>query len=159
MTGLERLRLLLATGMGLGYAPVAPGTVASLAGLPVVWALWRLGGPWAVMAGAVVAFAGGMWASAVARTHFRQRDPGPVVVDEIAGQMVALLFLTPTVATLIWGWLLFRLFDIWKPYPIHRLESLPGASGIMADDLLAGVYANLVLQLVQRGLVGWWGNA
>ena len=159
MTRPERLRLALATGLGLGYSPVAPGTVGSLAGLALVWPLWWIGGPWAVVAGAAGIVALGGWASGVARTHFRRPDPGHVVIDEIAGQMVALLFVVPTLATLVGGWLLFRLFDIWKPYPIRRLERLPGASGIMADDLLAGVFANFVLQVVQRLFESWWGNA
>ena len=67
--------------------------------------------------------------------------------------------IAPSVTTLISGFLLFRLFDIWKPYPAWRVEKLPGASGIMTDDLVAGVYANIVQQAVTWGVAGWWGSA
>ena len=81
---------------------------------------------------------------------------GMFVVDEIAGQLVALMFIPLTGPTVIAAFLLFRLFDIWKPYPVRRLEELPGASGIMADDLLAGTYANLVLQALIRIFPHGW---
>ncbi|PYV12225.1 MAG: hypothetical protein DMG07_17560 [Acidobacteria bacterium] len=78
------------------------------------------------------------------------KDPSVVVADEVAGQLLAFLFVPIGLVNLVLGTLLFRLFDIWKPFPIRRLERLPGGVGIMADDLLAGIYANLVLQLVTR---------
>lgn len=152
------MRVLIATGLGLGRAPIAPGTVGSLAGLLVVAVLWRLGGAWTVAAGAVFVTALGMWAASGAEARFGQRDPGAVVIDEIAGQMVSLLFLAPDVTTLVIGFVLFRVFDIWKPFPVRRAEKLPGASGIMVDDLLAGAYANLVQQALRLGFPEWWGN-
>ena len=151
----ERLRAALATALGLGYAPVAPGTFGSLGGLLLVWAAWRVGGPWLVPLVAIGVLALGLWAAGVSGPRFSGGDPGAVVIDEVAGQMVALLFLVPSPGLLIAGFLLFRLFDIWKPYPIRRLEKLPGASGIMADDLLAGAYANLTLHALRFGLAGW----
>ena len=150
----DRLRLLVATGLGLGYAPIAPGTIGSLAALPLVAVVWRAGGPWAVVVGAAIAIGIGMWACGVAEARFGRRDPGAVVIDEIAGQMVSLFFLTPTLPTLAIGFVLFRVFDIWKPFPIRQVERLPGASGIMADDLLAGVLANLVLHALRWGFPG-----
>lgn len=159
MARLEVLRLRVATGLGMGYAPVAPGTAGSLLGLALVWVLWRWGGHWTVLGGAVGVALLGWWSAGVAATRLGQPDPGPVVVDEIAGQMLSLLFLIPTSLTLISGFLMFRLFDIWKPFPIRRLERLPGASGIMADDLMAAVYANLLQRALIWGLPGWWGNA
>ncbi|MHC4429429.1 MAG: phosphatidylglycerophosphatase A family protein [Planctomycetota bacterium] len=152
----DRLRLLVATGLGLGYVPIAPGTVGSLAALPLVALVWGAGGPWAVVGGGAIAIAIGMWACGAAETRFGRRDPGAVVIDEIAGQMVSLFFLAPTPRTLVIGFVLFRAFDIWKPFPIRRVERLPGASGIMADDLLAGVLANLVLHALRWGFPGWW---
>ena len=153
------MRLLLATGLGLGYAPFAPGTVGSLAALPLVLVVWNAGGSWAVLVAAVLVTAVGLWASGAAETRFGVKDPGPVVIDEIAGQMVSLLFLAPTLPTLVAGFALFRLFDIWKPFPVRRAESLPGASGIMADDLVAGVFSNLLIQALRWGFPGWWGGA
>ena len=81
-----------------------------------------------------------------------------MVVDEIAGQMVSLLFLAPTATTLVVGFVLFRVFDVWKPFPVRRAERLPGASGIMVDDLLAGAYANMLPQALRWGFTEWWGS-
>ncbi len=145
---MNKLRLLIATGLGTGYAPVASGTFGSLPGLVLVWLLWNLAGPWAVAVGLIVVVALGFWASAKAEDDFGRKDPGEVVIDEVAGQMVSLLFLAPDVTTLAAGFFLFRLFDVWKPFPARRLEQLPGASGIMIDDLVAGLYANLALRVL-----------
>lgn len=142
----ERAQNLVATVFGLGYAPIAPGTFGSLPGLAFGWSLWKMGGTVVVAAGLVVIVIAGVWAADGAEDRFGRRDPGPVVVDEVAGQMFALLFLVPTARVLLAGFLLFRLLDILKPYPANRLEALPGGAGIMADDLAAGIYANLVLQ-------------
>ena len=159
MARLEGMRVRVATCLGTGYAPIAPGTAGSLVGLVLVWALWHWGGHWTVLAGAAIVALAGWWSAGVAATRLGERDPGPVVIDEVAGQMVSLLFLAPTMATLITGFLLFRLFDIWKPFPVRRLEKLPAASGIMTDDLMAAVYANLLQRALIWGFPGWWGNA
>jgi phosphatidylglycerophosphatase A len=155
---LDRWRLLVATGLGLGHAPFAPGTVGSLPGLLLVVLLWRLGGAWTVLAGALLVTALGFWAARAAESRFGRPDPAPVVIDEIAGQMVSLLFLAPTATSLLLAFVLFRLFDVWKPFPVRRAERLPGASGIMTDDLLAGVYANAVHQTLRWAFPGWWGG-
>lgn len=142
----DRVAVVLATGFGTGYAPIAPGTAGSIPGVALSWILWRAGGPWALAAGALVVAAAGLWAADRAARLFREEDPGRVVVDEIAGQMVALCFLPPTLPTLAASFFFFRLFDVIKPWPARRLEDLPGGSGIMADDLAAGLYANLAVQ-------------
>ena len=159
LPGLDRLRLILATGLGLGYAPLAPGTVGSLATLPLVYLVSRLAGPWALLAATLLVTVVGLWVCGVAETRFATKDPGAVVIDEVAGQMVSLLFLAPTLPNLATAFVLFRLFDIWKPFPVRNAEKLPGASGIMTDDLLAGVYANLLVQALHWGFPGWWGGA
>ena len=142
---------MLATGFGTGYAPIASGTFGSLPGLLFIALLAPLGWPVA-LAGTLVVTLVGIWAADRAARSWGQTDPGRVVIDEIAGQMVTLLFLPITPWTLIAGFLLFRLFDIVKPPPARQFEKLHGGVGIMADDLMAGVYANLVLQLVLRFL-------
>ena len=154
----DGLRVHIATAFGTGYVPFAPGTAGSLVALPLVWALWRWGGHGTVLAGLAAVTALGWWSAGAAEAHFGRPDPGPVVVDEVAGQMASLLFLAPTMTSLVTGFLLFRLFDIWKPFPIRRLEKLPGASGIMIDDLMAALYANLVHRVLGWGFPGWWGN-
>jgi phosphatidylglycerophosphatase A len=158
LTAPDRLRLLVATYCGLGHFPFAPGTVGSLATLPLIFLLWRLGGSPAVVAGAVVAALAGYATAGAAAKKLGRPDPGPVVIDEVAGQFVALLFFAPTPTALVTGFLLFRLFDIWKPAPVRQAERLPGGSGIMTDDLVAGLYANLVHQLLRWGLPSLWGS-
>lgn len=150
------LTLLAATGLGTGYAPFAPGTFGSLPGLLLVWLLWGQG-PLAAVGGLLVVVALGFWSAGAAAEHFGRRDPGHVVVDEIAGQMTSLLFMDASVRNLIAGFFLFRLLDVIKPFPAGRLEELPGASGIMADDLMAGVYANLALRALHWGFPALWG--
>jgi phosphatidylglycerophosphatase A len=153
----ERARAWIATGFGAGYAPVAPGTFGSIWGIGLVWGLHRAGGHGAVLTGFLLVTLLGFWSAADAERRFGRPDPGCVVVDEIAGQMLSLLVLAPTTPTLVAGFLLFRLLDIVKPFPAGRLESLPGSSGIMADDLLAGIYANLVLRGLHWGFPSFWG--
>ena len=157
--GVARLKLLLATGFGIGRAPVAPGTVGSVPGALLYWALHLAGGVWAAAAGFAIVTLIGFWAAGEAARSLGGTDPRPVVVDEIAGQMLSLLLVHPSAPSVALGFLLFRLFDVWKPYPARLLESLPGGSGIMADDLAAGVYANLVLQGTLYWFPGLVGQA
>ena len=156
---LRRVRLGIATGLGIGYAPVVPGTFGSLPGVVLAWSLFSLGGTMAVFAGLLTVTGLGFWAAEGAARDLGRKDPGQIVVDEIAGQMLTYLLVPPTIRTLGLGFLLFRMFDILKPFPARRLEALPGGSGIMADDLAAGVYANLVLQGAVHLFPGLMGHA
>ena len=136
--------LAIATALGVGYAPVAPGTFGSAAGL-IAW--WLLPASTTVQAAAIVVmFIAGSWAGSVAERYFGRSDPGQVVIDEVMGMLIT-LFLNPVgwVGALA-GFFLFRLFDVIKPYPANRLEKLHGGIGVMADDGMAAVYANLVLR-------------
>jgi phosphatidylglycerophosphatase A len=143
------LVLALATGGGSGYAPVASGTAGSAVGLALWLALSRLS-----PAGYALACAGvvivGIWAAGRAEGLLGRHDDGRITIDEIAGMLLSLAWLParPEVAGL--GFVLFRIFDIWKPFPARRAEQLPGGLGVMADDLVAGAYANLGGQLVWR---------
>ena len=110
-----------------------------------MWVSTMLAGRWQCWWHCPLVVAIGIWAANQAETYFKRKDPGHVVIDEIAGQLVALLFMAPTPGRLIGGFFLFRLFDILKPYPARRLEALPGGTGIMLDDLVAGAYANVAL--------------
>jgi phosphatidylglycerophosphatase A len=149
----------VATGLGTGRIPAAPGTAGSLLGLGLAAWLARSGGATALLGGLLVVVAAGFWAAREADRLFGVPDPAPVVVDEVAGQMLAVAFFPPSGAHLAAGFVLFRLLDVWKPWPARRLEDLPGASGIMADDLLAGAYANLAQQIGARILPWAWGLA
>jgi phosphatidylglycerophosphatase A len=142
---LRTFALVVATALGVGYVPVAPGTFGSAVGLLLWFALPS--SPLVQAAVIVAVFVIGSWSGSVAERHFDRVDPGQVVVDEVAGMLVT-LFLIPTGwIGAIAGFFLFRISDIIKPYPANRLEHLPGGIGIMADDVMAGVYANLALRL------------
>ena len=143
--------LFVATGAGSGYAPIAPGTAGSALGLLLFWPLSWLPLFWQIGVTAAVFVLGTLAASRVA-TEVGLKDPGIVVVDEVVGMWISLLFLplTPIVAAL--GFLLFRLLDVVKPWPARDFERLPGGWGIMTDDVMAGVYANLLLRV---GLLVW----
>jgi phosphatidylglycerophosphatase A len=143
---LDRLAFVFATGLGSGYSPFAPGTAGSIVGVLLFLPLAGLGWPAQLGATVAVSVFGALAASRVAASVGR-KDPGLVVVDEVAGQWVALLALPFTPATAVMGFLLFRVMDIVKPWPARDLERLPGGLGIVADDLAAGVYANLGLRV------------
>lgn len=148
----------IATGGGLGYCPVAPGTVGSLAGVALFWAVGRssmLGLLTAVSLSAL-----GVWAATRMEQTVRQHDPPSVVIDEIAGQFVTLwLAWSVQPASALWaflaiGFTLFRVFDILKPPPVGQLERLKAGFGVMADDLMAGLYGSIALIGLQRGFFG-----
>ena len=146
-SGLDYLALAIST-WGVGFLPVAPGTFGSLVGVGIFLLLGSL--PLQLIAIVAITWAG-IWAASRTERILRLKDPGKVVVDEVAGQMIALLPLSlmasPGKFGIIVSFILFRLFDIFKPYPARRFERLRGGLGIMADDLVAGVYAALVLFL------------
>lgn len=141
---MTRFALAIATVFGVGYAPIAPGTFGSAAGLLIWWALPPSPSTQAVAIGAL--FAIGSWSGSVAERHFGRTDPGQVVIDEVMGMLIT-LFLNPVgwIGALL-GFFMFRLFDVIKPYPSNRLERLHGGIGVMADDGMAAVYANLALR-------------
>ena len=132
----------IANGFGCGFFPRAPGTAASVAATLVAAVLAAIS-PYLLPVAVVVAFISGLWA--ITRLDVRD-DPGWVVIDEIAGQWIALLAASPSaIPTLVAGFLFFRAFDILKPGPIQWAERAPGALGVMADDVLAGLLAAALL--------------
>ena len=132
----------------LGFVPIAPGTAASLAiALLYKYVLFRLSLP-VYLALVVFLFACGVMASAVQASALGQRDPRRIVIDEVCGQLIALAALPATWTAVGLAFLIFRLFDIAKPFPIRRTEKLPGGWGIMADDVLAGLMARLLLCVI-----------
>jgi phosphatidylglycerophosphatase A len=150
-----RLAVVIATAGYSGYFPIAPGTVGSAVGLGVYLLVWWSQSP-IVETGLIVAiFAAGTWAATHAERFFGGIDPGPVVIDEVLGMLVTLAFLPVGWTGAVAGFFLFRIFDIIKPYPANRLEKFHGGFGIMADDAMAGIYANLSLRLLMWLLPAW----
>jgi phosphatidylglycerophosphatase A len=155
-----RIATVIATWFGCGYSRVAPGTVGSAAAIGIAILIecytgWR---PLWFGALAIVVSAPAIWAAGETARRARIEDPQFVVVDEVVGQWLALAGARALQGKASWiAWLvafgLFRLFDIWKPFPVRQLESLPGGVGIVADDLMAGLYAALVLCIA-----GWGYN-
>lgn len=121
---------------------MAPGTVASLPVALLVWGL-RPADP-GLLGAAVLVTVVGIWAAGREEARVGRRDPGSIVVDEAAGMLISLLGHPRSLGWVLGLFLLFRVMDVWKPFPIRRLQDLPGGWGIVTDDLLAGVYANLL---------------
>lgn len=141
----------------IGFFPFAPGTAGSAAAfilfLPVRWS----GSVALELAVAALVAVAGIWAATGTERALGVEDPGPVVIDEVAGMLVSLLFLPASWGVMAAAFVCFRAFDIIKPWPCGRLERLHGGFGIMADDLAAGVYANLTVQILlwaRPGLLG-----
>lgn len=161
LTPLERLRVFVLVGFGSGWAPVAPGTFGTLPAIvlsiPMLVAFDGLGLVLAFAVAALVSTLFGLMQTGLIRKAFGSEDPGSVVLDEIAGMFTTLavsaaLAGRPSHLALAVGFGFFRLFDILKPGPVRRFERLPGARGVMADDVVAGGFAGLLLALCQRTL-------
>jgi phosphatidylglycerophosphatase A len=142
-----KIALILSAWFGAGLLPLAPGTWGTLFGLPLVGLMSRLSVFYAgAFLGLFVVLA--IWSSHSCREWFQEDDPSEIVIDEVAGLLLALFLLPLSGVGLFGGFLLFRVFDILKPFPIGRVEKLRGGFGIVADDLVAGLYANLCLRLI-----------
>jgi phosphatidylglycerophosphatase A len=140
---------LLATWFGAGLLPGAPGTWGSLAALPFAWAIATLFGQAALLIAAAVVFCVGWWAAEQVGRASGVGDEGSIVIDEVAGQWLTLAVAPPSAAAYVLGFLLFRLFDITKPWPVSTAERrLPGGLGVMADDIVAAIYAAALLYIL-----------
>ena len=159
----------IGTVAGIGYLRPAPGTWGSLAALPLTWLLHVAGGFPLVLTTAAAIFILGVWATTVITEGSTSHDPSEVVVDEVVGQMIALMALSYPAwnmgieITRLWpGWIaafvLFRLFDIWKPGPVGWADRREDPLGVMLDDVIAGIFAALgvmVMAGVWHGVMGW----
>ena len=139
---------LIATFFYCGKFPVAPGTLATAAGLALAWFLrWNF---WAYLLVMVAVTVLGFVASGVAEKSYGRKDPGCIVIDEVAGVMISFFMLPMYGPVMIIGFFLFRAFDMFKIPPADRMEALGGAKGIMLDDIVAGLYTNLILHVAIR---------
>ena len=151
----EAAAVQLATLFGAGRSPVVPGTVGTLAAMPLALLAWRFLPLWGQAVTTVTVAGAGIWAGGIAARRLGTKDPGPVVIDEAAGLMVTLLGIPFGPGAAAGAFVLFRAMDVLKPPPARRAERLPGGWGIMTDDLVAGLYANAAL----RGALWLWRMA
>ena len=142
-----RLAFAIATVFKAGYIPIAPGTVGSIIGLLVFWLIKDYASFTIEMFVAAALFFAGVWASTIVEQVLERHDPGVVIVDEVVGMLVALMLLPPTITVMFVAFLLFRVFDIIKPYPARWCEQLSRGWGIMMDDVVAGLYVNVLLHI------------
>ena len=153
---MRRLALLIATCGYIGFAPVAPGTFGSAAGVALFYLIRALNIAWAEPAIIVILFAAGVWAASSTERQLARTDPGPVVIDEVVGMLITVAWIPVTPLGALIGFLVFRVLDVVKPWPSRQLESLHGGMGIMSDDAMAGVYGHLLMRvLVLIAPVGW----
>jgi phosphatidylglycerophosphatase A len=146
---MRRLGLLIATCGYIGFAPLAPGTVGSAAGVALFYLAQASGLPWVQAALIVTLFTAGVWAASVAEEALGRTDPGPVVIDEVVGILITLAWIPVTPLGALTGFLIFRVLDVVKPWPSRQFEAMHGGLGVMADDAMAAVYGHLLM----RGLV------
>ena len=152
---MTRFAVFLATAAYCGYFPVAPGTVGSAAGLLVYLLVAWIGLPIVEVAAIALTFAVGAWAATHAERFFGGIDPGPVVIDEVLGMLITLAFIPVGLTGALIGFVLFRIFDVIKPFPARRFEALHGGLGVMADDAMAAIYANICLRIILYLRPGW----
>lgn len=142
----NRLANVIGTGFGSGYSPVAPGTAGSAVGAFLLLAFagrkaWILG------LACVLLYFVAVWSAGVVAIGVGVKDPGIVVIDEVLGMWISALAMPLTVTNVVAAFFLFRVFDVFKPPPCRALEKLPGGHGIVCDDVMAGVYSNIVLRV------------
>jgi len=133
--------------LGSGYSPFAPGTAGTIVGIPVYLVFSFFPRPVLLLSVVALCFLA-VYLSGEAERMFGEKDPSAIVIDEIAGLQVALFLVAPSLSHVAAGFVLFRLFDVMKPFPARLCERLPGGYGVVTDDLVAGLYANLSLQLL-----------
>lgn len=152
---MSHVALLISTFGYVGYFPIAPGTAGSLAAI-VLYAIVRwAGSPIAELTMIVFVLAAGVWASTRSERLLGGKDPGPIVIDEVLGMLITLAFLPLSGLGILAGFLLFRIFDVVKPWPAGGMERLQGGWGVMLDDAVAGLYAQAAMRLLAWGAPSW----
>lgn len=150
---MKTLAKFFASGFGSGYAPIAPGTAGSIVASIAIYFIYNQFqiSPRVLVISLVAASILGTIIGVVSCNILESewgKDPSKVVLDEMVGIFISLLFIPISIQTVVLSLILFRVFDIWKPLGIRKLEAIEGGVGVMADDILAGIYANIVLQVV-----------
>jgi phosphatidylglycerophosphatase A len=144
---MKRFILLLASGFGAGYAPIAPGTAGTLVAIPIFLILSSIPFPLYELT-ILTFFFFASWISGEAQRCWGRKDHPRIVIDEIMGYLITMLWLPRTAVFIILGFFLFRFFDIVKPPPIRLFERVKGGYGVVLDDVMAGAYSNIILQII-----------
>ena len=145
----------MGTGLGVGYSPFIPGTIGSLWGVILYLLIWRVSPHFLSQAVVLIIILGvGIWISGKCEKYLKVKDHSCIVIDEVGGFLMSMLFFPFSLRFLIIGFILFRLFDIIKPFKIGRIGKLSQGWGIMLDDVAAGVLANLLLRVI-ISMAGW----
>jgi phosphatidylglycerophosphatase A len=153
---MRQVAVFLATCGYVGYAPVAPGTFGSAAGLAIFVLARASGSLYVELALIVVLFALGVWSGTEAERHFGGVDPGPIVLDEVVGMLITLALLPVNATGAFVGFIVFRALDVVKPWPSGRFERLHGGLGIMADDAMAAIYGNVLMRILLVAAPAGW---
>ena len=140
-----RLATFVATFGYIGYVPIAPGTAGSFGGLALYGLVRLIDKDYLELGLLLMVVVVGIWASSVTERHFNETDPGLIVIDEVAGMLMTLLWIQVTWVGALVAFLAFRVFDIFKPFPARWAERLPGGWGVMTDDLVAAAYAHIAV--------------
>ena len=131
-----------------GLVPIAPGTAGSVVGLVLVLSARLFEHLWVEPIVVLIVVAGGVWSANKAEVYYKRKDPGQVVIDEVAGMVLTMLWIDASMEWMAVGFLLFRCFDIVKPFPVNKIEQVSGGWGVIGDDLAAGLYANCTLRIL-----------
>lgn len=143
----QKVAIWISTGFGAGYFPKAPGTAGAAVGIPLGLILDLLS-PVESFCGLVLLTLLGFWASGVAERTLKEKDPAVVVIDEVIGMAISMWAIEPSWLSVALLFFLFRLFDIWKPFPVKNMEEVfSGGIGIVMDDVMAGIYANILWRM------------
>ena len=148
-TPLLRFVILLAAGFGAGFSPVVPGTMGTLVAIPIYYFISSISTPLYEVTLATFFFLSS-WIAGQAERHWDKKDDRRIVIDEIMGFLVTMLWVPKSLFFIIAGFILFRFFDILKPFPIRHLERVKSGYGVVLDDILAGIYSNIILHMILR---------
>ena len=144
---MNRFFIFIASGFGAGFSPIVPGTMGTLIAIPISYFVSSISSPLYELT-LVAFFFFSSWISNQAESHWGTKDDRRIVIDEIMGFLVTMLWVPKTLFSIVAGFILFRFFDILKPFPIRRLEGVKSGYGVVLDDVLAGIYANIVVHLL-----------
>jgi len=145
---IEKFWIVLASGFGSGYSWFAPGTAGSFAAMILYFIIIYLAGPWWIIPVTILLFPLSIYAADRGEKYYKQKDARYITIDEFCGYFITVCYLPHVIKTAILGFFIFRIFDIIKPFPGRRCEKLNGGIGIVMDDVVAGIYGNILIRII-----------